>query len=61
MNRDIDSEVGADQLATAAAAAHGSGEVLAARQEEALLTVRQELLCSPEIIRWRPCFRILRQ
>ena len=51
MNQGIDPEVGADQLAAAAAAAHSSGEVLAARQEEALLAVRQELLCSPEIIR----------
>lgn len=54
MNREVDPQAGADQLAAAAAAAHSSGAALAARQAEALHSVRQELLCSPEIVRCCP-------
>lgn len=54
MNREVDPEAGADELAAAAAAAHSSGAALAARQAEALHSVRQELLCSPEIVRCCP-------
>lgn len=47
----VDPHAGADPLEAAAEAARSSSAALAARQADSLSTVRQELLCSPEIMR----------
>lgn len=51
---EVDPHTGADPLEAAAEAARSCSVALASRQLDSLTTVRQELLCSPEIVRRTP-------
>ncbi len=48
----IDGEADLAELTASSAAAAETGAALGARQTEALEAASQELLCSPEIVRW---------
>lgn len=48
----VDSEVDLAELRESAETAAETGRALASRQEEALDTLREDLLSSPEIVRW---------